>query len=149
MGSDALESDKLMRTLGLYRAAEAMLLHLDTPTQVAVSAYTKGVNAYLEAIKRGERQQPLEFAVFGITPQPWTDTDTVAWMKMMVGGITNVIPFSRIAWSSCRTHPFIYPVCSLALTKRSMLLFSPPLRRDRRPTTSLAIWKWSFIAMPC
>ena len=61
-----------MRTLGLYRAAEAMLGDLNAQARAAVTAYTKGVNAFLDAIKRGDRQRPLEFTVFDVTPQPWT-----------------------------------------------------------------------------
>ena len=83
VGSAGLDTDKLMRALGLYRAAAESLQHLDAPTLVAVQSYTKGVNAFMQDVGNGTRPKPLEFLVFGIAVEPWTDTDSVAWLKMM------------------------------------------------------------------
>ena len=76
-GNDAVQTDKLVRTLGLPAAATAMLSHLDQGTRAAVSAYTKGVNAYLETIRKGQRQQPLEYFLYSVPLDEWTDADTV------------------------------------------------------------------------
>ena len=46
--------------------------HLDTKTRVAVDAYTKGVNAYLDGLRRGEHEYPPEFLVYRVEPEPWT-----------------------------------------------------------------------------
>lgn len=82
-GSDAVQTDKLIRTLGLPAAAAAMLDHLDQSTRAAVSAYTKGVNEYLEMIRKGQRQQPIEFFLYSVPLDDWTDADTVGWLKIL------------------------------------------------------------------
>lgn len=87
-GNDAVQTDKLVRTLGLPAAATAMLSHLDQGTRAAVSAYTKGVNAYLETIRKGQRQQPLEYFLYSVPLDEWTDSDTVGWLKILQWYIT-------------------------------------------------------------
>ena len=48
LGAAALPSDRFMRTLGLYRRAEASLAHLDAGRRAAwLEAYAAGVNAFL------------------------------------------------------------------------------------------------------
>ena len=73
-GDDALATDTLVRTLGLPAASAAMLTHLDAGTTAAVEAYTKGVNAYLEDLRKGTRDQPVEFLVFGVSTQAISTT---------------------------------------------------------------------------
>ncbi len=80
LGELALDPDVLMRTMGLYAAAGQALEHLSPDTRRALDAYAAGVNAYLAA-HRG--RWPIEFVLAGVTPEPWTPTDSIAVLKGM------------------------------------------------------------------
>ena len=82
-GDDAVQTDKLVRTLGLPAAAASMLSHLDAGTRAAVSAYTKGVNAYVEIVRKKQREQPVEFFLYNVPLEEWTDIDSVGWLKIL------------------------------------------------------------------
>lgn len=78
-GADTLSDDRLLRTLGLYRAAEANLPQLAPRTRAILAAYARGVNAYLS-----ERHTlPPEFTLLGIAPAPWREADSLVWLKVM------------------------------------------------------------------
>lgn len=79
-GSRAVEIDRVMRTLGLRRHAAAAVAHLSSEGRASLEAYAAGVNAFLGG---ATRLLPLEFLVFGITPEPWTPADSIAWLKIM------------------------------------------------------------------
>ncbi len=79
IGSLGLNNDRLMRTLGVRRAAEADVLALPADTRLMLEAYARGVNAWIAA--RGRFAGP-EYLVIG-TPRPWSSVDCVLWGKMM------------------------------------------------------------------
>ena len=79
-GPDALPTDRLMRILGLYRAAEAEIPHLSPEVNRAFAAYAAGVNAFLAA-RRGAL--PPEFLLLRFTPEPWHEADSLVWGKLM------------------------------------------------------------------
>ena len=85
-GSDALETDMVVRTLGWRRVAERELAILDPDTRRFLQAYANGVNAYIEG--KSGADLSFEYAVLSITgpdyaPEPWTPADSVAWLKAM------------------------------------------------------------------
>jgi len=80
LGSNALESDKFMRTLGLYRHAEANAEVLDPATREAIEHYAAGINSWLET---RERPLPPEFQLLNLTPEPWRIADSLVWQKLM------------------------------------------------------------------
>ena len=80
IGEAALPVDRLMRTLGLYRLAEAQYAALDEPTRIAFDAYTAGVNAYLSG---AERTLPPELKLLTGEPEPWRPADSLVWGKLM------------------------------------------------------------------
>lgn len=79
-GSRALEADKMMRTLGLARAAERQLGELPGEMQAALQAYATGVNAYI-ADRRWAL--PPEYYLLRAKPEPWRAVDTLIWGKLM------------------------------------------------------------------
>src|ERR1700682_1518095 len=79
LGAGALETDRLLRTLGIRRVAEANLRQLDAETRSALAAYAAGVNAFLGA----KPVLPPELWMLRLTPEPWTEVDSAAWAKMM------------------------------------------------------------------
>ena len=86
VGKSALDTDKYVRTLGWRRVAQQELKLLDQKTRSLLDAYSRGVNAYIDG-KSGSKLS-LEYSVLGLTgpdyrPEPWTDVDSLAWIKAM------------------------------------------------------------------
>ena len=79
-GEVALEADRFMRTIGLRRAAEASIAHLNDEERRVLEAYARGVNAF---IGQTRRRLPVEFALLRFRPEPWTPADTLACFMIM------------------------------------------------------------------
>jgi penicillin amidase len=84
--ADALEADKVVRTLGWRRVAEQELPLLSPDTQRYLQDYADGVNAYLKGRSKG--QVSLEYVVLGHVVsnyriEPWTPVDSLSWLKAM------------------------------------------------------------------
>ena len=80
VGEPAVEPDKFLRTLGIYRVAERNFEMLTPEAQAIYEAYAKGVNAYLET---HSELLPLEFQLLGHEPEPWKPADSLVWLKIM------------------------------------------------------------------
>lgn len=80
IGPAALQSDRLMRTLGLYRLAQAEYETLAPEVRAAFDAYASGVNAYLSE-HRGA--WPIEYYLLRTRPQPWQPADSLVWGRLM------------------------------------------------------------------
>ena len=78
-GPDALPHDRLMRVLGLRRAAKDNLPQLDGSTRRLLAAYARGINAF---IAEGNPLPP-EFSIFSAAPQRFHPVDSLLWLKMM------------------------------------------------------------------
>lgn len=79
-GEAGLETDRLMRTLGLYRIAGRNFERLSPSVRRIYKAYAAGVNAYLET-RSG--MLPLEFQLLRHEPEPWQPADSLVWLKLM------------------------------------------------------------------
>ncbi len=79
LGTAGLEFDRLMRTLGLRRAAQANFERYDAETKRFLKAYAAGVNAFLAT----DPVLPPEFWLARFTPEPWTEIDSIVWTKVM------------------------------------------------------------------
>jgi penicillin amidase len=79
-GPAALDTDKFLRALGVKRAAAVQWARTAPEARQVVLAYTAGINAFLHEAMRA---RPPEFVVLGLTPEPWTPEDTMAWAIMM------------------------------------------------------------------
>ena len=79
LGPAALETDRFLRTLGVYRAAQASLERLDDETRRILDSYAAGVNAFLA----NDPVLPPEFLILGVKPERWASVDSVTWTKMM------------------------------------------------------------------
>ena len=78
-GASQLDTDKFIRTLGWRVTAQRDLDAVAPEARSVLDAYTEGVNAWLDG-HRGSLG--LAFLAAGVTPEPWTDLDTVAWGKV-------------------------------------------------------------------
>lgn len=75
----AIEQDLASRVLGLRRAAQAMWDQMQPGrAKTILEAYTRGVNAYLAAVRRSEVDIPMgsELLVDAMTPE-WTPVDSL------------------------------------------------------------------------
>jgi penicillin G amidase len=79
-GPPALDTDKSMRTLGLYRAAQVQYAVLSPELRAVFDAYTAGVNAFL-ATRHGAL--PPEYQLLRVAAEPWQPVDSLAWGKIM------------------------------------------------------------------
>ena len=78
-GKSQLDTDRFIRTLGWWEAAQRDLASFSPETVAILDAYTAGVNAWLDT-HRGSLG--LAYVATGVTPEPWTDVDSVAWAKV-------------------------------------------------------------------
>src|SRR5262249_54095757 len=110
-GTEAVATDRQMRVLGLYRAAEAEIPFLSMEVRRGLEAYAAGVNAFL-ASRRGAL--PPEFLLLRFAPEPWQPADSLVWGKLMAvrlgGNYRGVLLRARMA----RTVPaadlaFLFP----------------------------------------
>src|SRR5699024_1146179 len=118
VGAPGLDTDKVIRTMGWRRVAEAELPMLDPTTRRYLAAYTAGVNAYLEQ-NPAPSQVSLEYVVLGqrvpdYRIEPWDDIDSLAWLKAMAwdlrGNYTNELDRARLVGSVSRQQLLtLYP----------------------------------------
>ncbi len=81
VGPAGVETDTVLRTLGIMRGAQQLLDAMDADTRAMVDAYVAGINAYLDA-RRGPL--PPEFLITRApAPARWTALDSLGWAMMM------------------------------------------------------------------
>ncbi|HEY9684059.1 MAG TPA: penicillin acylase family protein [Oculatellaceae cyanobacterium] len=79
-GTGALARDKLVRTIGINRLAQADLKKLSRQSANSLKSYTQGVNAYLAA---HDSKLPLPFYLLAYKPKSWTESDSLAILKYL------------------------------------------------------------------
>ena len=80
VGPDALPSDRRMRQLGIARAARANFEACSQTSRDLLTAYTQGVNAWLDA-KRDDL--PPDLVLLRCSPEPWRETDSLGIQLLM------------------------------------------------------------------
>ncbi|KJS28850.1 MAG: hypothetical protein VR64_22700 [Desulfatitalea sp. BRH_c12] len=79
-GEQTIALDRLLRTLGLMRAARAELADSSPEALALLRAYAAGVNAFIDA---HSDRLPLEFTLLGVTAEHWRPEDSIGWAKVM------------------------------------------------------------------
>ncbi len=84
-GPATLETDKLLRTLGIMQAAERQWQGLPAEGREAMQAYSDGINSFYAG--SAQALSP-EFHILGVKPggssgKPWTPQDSIGWSLMM------------------------------------------------------------------
>jgi len=87
VGQRAVNADRLIRTMGWRRVAEAELPTLAASTRQYLQAYADGVNAYIDQAGTPSKMG-LEYSVLGqefpdYRVEPWSPADSLAWLKAM------------------------------------------------------------------
>ena len=79
-GEATLDTDRLIRTLGIMRSARAQYAGLPAEQRAWLDAYADGINAF--HAHGGQALSP-EFLVLGAEPGPWRGEHAVGWALMM------------------------------------------------------------------
>ncbi len=116
VGERGLGVDRFMRTLGLYRAAEASLDHLSAEALDRLAAYAAGVNGFL-ATRSGPL--PPEFLLLRHRPEPWQPADSLVLIKLMALDLVS-------SWRSELTRASLLD----RLRPEALLDLWPPARPD-------------------
>lgn len=87
VGEPGVETDKVIRTMGWRRVAEAELPLLQPETRAALRAHAAGVNAWLDeqdsASSMGVEYTVLSLSLPEYQAEDWTPVDSLAWLKAM------------------------------------------------------------------
>lgn len=77
-GPESLNSDRLMRLVGMRRIADRLVEVMDEETLRGVESFAAGVNHRIES-----GPLPVEFRVTRHRPEPWTPADSVAVFRFL------------------------------------------------------------------
>ncbi|MFE3835688.1 penicillin acylase family protein [Pseudogemmobacter sonorensis] len=88
-GPMTLQTDELIRRLDLYTLALDSVAAQDETTLAALTAYSAGVNAWIEEVNRGARGRGApEFWFFEPEISAWAPADSIAILKLMALQLT-------------------------------------------------------------
>jgi penicillin amidase len=108
LGAATLDTDKLMRTLGIIGMAQKQLKGLSPATQAALQAYSEGIqNAWASgAVRPSPEFKLLGTVAGGPKGQAWSPEDSLGWALMMaldLGGNWGQ-EFARLSASHVLNH---------------------------------------------
>ena len=83
----ALDQDKLHRTYGFARVAEAEVAQASPKTLAVLEAYARGVNAYAASLDA--KSLPPEFQVLQYSFRPWTPADSLIIGKIFFEALSD------------------------------------------------------------
>src|SRR4051794_12044914 len=83
-GPAGLGTDRMMRTLGLHRRAQAEVATMPRSAREYVEAYGAGIGAAITAMA----VPPVELQLLRIDPEPWTVADSLAIGKIIALGFS-------------------------------------------------------------
>ena len=102
-GAATLDTDKLLRTLGIMQAAERQYQGLPPQAKEALQGYSDGINGFYAA---SSQTLPPEFHILGTRPggnsaKAWSPQDSVGWALMMALDLSGNwgTEFARLATS--------------------------------------------------
>ncbi len=80
LGAATLDTDKLIRTLGIMQAAQAQWEQLPPDAKALLDAYARGVNSFHA---QAGQALPPEFHILRTRPGLWKPQDSLGWALMM------------------------------------------------------------------
>jgi len=107
VGQDGVQTDRVIRTMGWRRVAEAELPTLAASTRQYLQAYADGVNAYITKAGSPDKMG-LEYSLLGqrfpdYRVEPWSPADSLSWLKAMAwdlrGDYDNELTRARLSGS--------------------------------------------------
>jgi penicillin amidase len=138
-----VDADAFLRTLGMYAAAQTELASLDDTTRGELQAYADGINAFVNSHKDS---LPLEFTVLGITPDPWSPIDSLAYGRVVAYSLdgtwntkyARAIVTAQTNIETARTLFPTYPAENPTLIQTPVSGFASVLGAPQERTTALA-----------
>ncbi len=87
-GPATLDTDKLLRTLGIMQAAALQWQKLPAEGRDALQAYSDGINTFYASPALASQALPPEFHILGLKPggssgKAWSPQDSLGWSLMM------------------------------------------------------------------
>jgi penicillin amidase len=79
-GPATADTDRLLRRLGIMRAARVQYDNLPQDAKDLLVAYANGINTFH---RESSQALPPEFHILRVKPGEWTPQDTVGWVLMM------------------------------------------------------------------
>ncbi len=150
-GSAGLDCDRVARTLGIGRLADAEVERLAPETLRVLQAYAEGVNGRLERLRRGAVSPPADLLGAVSDVDPWLPADAIAIQKLVAFAAGNLIETGLVLDDLTRhlggqpAQPFM-PSSSGGRGVEvpqsgplALLETSPSLPVDERPTPTLEL----------
>ena len=111
-GDIALDTDRLVRTLGFNRLAKQDYDVASDDIKEYLNSYSDGVNAFFR-----EGKLPIEFKLAKVKPEKWTPVDSLGWGRVMSwtlshgwsGAITRQKIIDKIGIQKAMELSIIYP----------------------------------------
>lgn len=95
LGERALKRDIGTRLFMFRGDMTTEMNHYHEDGEEIITAYTNGVNAYIEEINKTPELLPLEFKILGITPQKWTPEVVISRHQGLLGNIGQELQIGR------------------------------------------------------
>ena len=160
LGAATLDTDKLMRTLGIISMAQQQLKGLSPAAQAALQAYSEGIQTAWQSgvVRPSPEFKLLSTQAGGLTGQAWTPEDSVGWALMMaldLGGnwgqefarlSASQVLSSEQLWQLLPAYPGEKPATSVDLPAlyASLGVYSPPAAKaSALPTNTSPLAQWS------
>ncbi|GAB3428895.1 penicillin acylase family protein [Niabella aquatica] len=146
-GSAAINYDRSQRRLGMKYAAENTVMEIeqDADALSRYSAYTNGVNAYINTLT--ESRLPIEYKILNFKPEQWTNLRTALLLKMMAqmlssGTERDLANTNLKAILTSSQFNLLYPQVpdSLAPIVPKGTIFPEPLHRYKIPSDADAVY---------
>jgi penicillin G amidase len=154
LGSATLETDKLMRSLGILRSAQKQFDALPAESKKVLEAYALGINNFHA---HSSQALPPEFHVLRTKPGTWTAVDSVGWGIMMaldLGGNWGVefarlsaaqkLPTNRL-WDLFTPYPGEAPASNVDFSKlyADLGIYSSQPAATTKSVAAYALNHWS------
>ncbi len=113
VGERGLEGDLMARTLALGELSDAQAGRLDGATRELLEAYSAGVNARLDRLRRGDALIPEGLGELPL--EEWTPADSIAVVKQWAWGLNGTLESTLVLWDLIErlggrgAHPFVPP----------------------------------------
>lgn len=95
LGPRELKRDIGTRLFQFRGDIEAEMAHYHPRGQLIITAFVRGVNAYIEEARKAPGDLPLEFKLLDILPEPWTPEVVISRHQGLLGNIREEIDVAR------------------------------------------------------
>lgn len=95
LGEKELKRDIGTRLFKFRGDMKEEMNHYHNDGEEIITAYTAGVNAYIEEVLKNKEQLPIEFKALGILPQKWTPDVVISRHQGLLGNIGKELQVGR------------------------------------------------------